>query len=234
MSKTTAPQHIHLAGSLEPILMLHGFPAEPVKDPATDKNIDLAFQLNEVGHEVLLIHYNGLGLNRDGSFLFSSSISDSISAASSMLERSPKINLIGHSWGGYVSIILKNKFKHRINRTILLSPFVFLPDELTLKNVLRQLCLDVPYVLKGNKTSDDLTDDLIRSDIDYFKYKEEIIKELINTSIYHAIDDNEVPVESSQRICSLNPQIKMNLCPTDHSFKTNRMIVTNQIIREFL
>jgi len=214
---------IHLPGHKDSVLMLHGFPGEPVEDLNKEKNIDIAKQLNLEGYNVFLYHYEGLGLNRDGIFSFSSSASEAIEVAKIVIEKSKKrIIIIGHSWGGYLAILINSLLKEKIYKTILLSPFIFLPKRSQLKEILENLLCSIPHQMAKGVKSNNLTDDLLTLDFEYFKQKEQMLSELKNITILHAIEDHEVPLQSSKLLIECNPSITLLEVETDHGFKVSR------------
>lgn len=210
--------------------MFHGFPAEPVTDTNFEKNMDIGLQINRMGHQVYLIHYEGLGKNRSGTFTFSSSLDEAVEILKNVLESNESVILLGHSWGGYLALILNILFPERIKKTVTLSPFCFLPESSKLEALLNELCKQVPYVLKEGQTSHDLTLDLLNIDQHFFSNKQEKLAQIKNFSILHAIEDDEIPLESSKAIREINPKINLIECDTNHSFLKNR----NQQIEKIL
>jgi pimeloyl-ACP methyl ester carboxylesterase len=229
MIKTNIRNLIHLPGQLKTVLMLHGFPAESFTDSRFEKNLDIAQALNNDGYEVFLIHYEGLGANKDGIFSFTSSIKESITILEEISSIRNKVCLIGHSWGGFIALVLNHLFKEKIDKTILMSPLFFLPTRESLNKTMLSLCNEVPHVLKDSRTSNDLAEDLMDADSMYFKEKNDVVSKLKNITIYHPRVDDEIPLEFSQAIVELNNEVKLEICETDHTFMMNRNIFIEKI-----
>lgn len=113
------------------VLFLHGFPAE------AGKNEDIALKIAEsLGCDTYVPHYPGLGENQ-GEFSFQGCILSSIELAQTLLKRFhyTKLDLVGHSWGGFVAYHLASILKET-QSLVLLAPFSKNPSE---KEVILQL-----------------------------------------------------------------------------------------------
>jgi alpha-beta hydrolase superfamily lysophospholipase len=111
-----------LAQKLKPrgiFIVIHGFPSW------SSKNYDIAEHLCLLGYEVFIPHHKGLGLSK-GNFSFKKSISDIEKLIKIIKREKPelKISLLGHSWGGYVSLQLHKYVEEHL---ILLAPLIEVP-----------------------------------------------------------------------------------------------------------
>ena len=103
-------------------LVLHGLPGIRSR-----QNRDLAEKLNaQFGLSTRVIFYPGLGIH-PGEFSFSKSVHEVETQIIELLKDSPqiKIHLIGHSFGGYLSLRMLQKFPQAIQSLFLMSPLVF-------------------------------------------------------------------------------------------------------------
>jgi pimeloyl-ACP methyl ester carboxylesterase len=99
-------------------LFLHGFPGVRSK-----QNKDLAEKAAAMGRRCFVPLYSGLG-QADGDFTFLSCRSDVQTFARDLLERFGSIDLVGHSWGGYLSLGIAAEAQEKIGRLVLMSPLL--------------------------------------------------------------------------------------------------------------
>jgi len=92
------------------VIFLHGF-------PGNENNFDVAHSLRRAGFNVLIFHYTG-SWGSGGKFSFKNSLQDVVSAVKFLKTEfakdnyrvdSKKIALIGHSMGGFLSLITASK-----------------------------------------------------------------------------------------------------------------------------
>ena len=104
------------------VLILHGLPGIRSR-----QNRDLAEQLNmQFGLSTRVIIYPGLGVSQ-GPFSFAKSVHELETQIEELQKNNPqiKIHLIGHSFGGYLSLRMLQKFPHAVQSLFLMSPLVF-------------------------------------------------------------------------------------------------------------
>jgi pimeloyl-ACP methyl ester carboxylesterase len=108
-----------VAGEKAPVtVFLHGFPALRSK-----QNIELAegFAI-ATGRRVLVPLYDGLSRS-PGIFWFSQTLLEVRQLVSS-LSNSVLVDLVGHSWGGYMALALAAEASARLRRMVLISPLL--------------------------------------------------------------------------------------------------------------
>ncbi|MCB9062363.1 MAG: alpha/beta fold hydrolase [Halobacteriovoraceae bacterium] len=221
------------------ILFLHGFPAEssisPV-DPKIEKNIDIAENFAQTFKlDTYLLHYKGLGKS-EGIFSFTGSIEDSLKYCESLTEKGyEQIYLFGHSWGGLVALNLAHKLTTNIAGLALFSPFNLIGSRPEIESLFDLVVLEVPYLFE-KKTKAEYIDELI--DIGLFfsprKFANEILSD-IPIYIYQAINDNEVPEQTTLDLVNLLHQnCFYKEIKTDHSLKENRDKVVNLILNDLI
>ncbi len=153
------------------------------------------------GIAVLRIDFTGIG-NSEGKFeesTFSDNVSDIISAAQYLKKdfRAPKI-LIGHSFGGPAILMasLSLSVSHIITLNSpsspkhLLKTFSYLREEIRLKGKIS--------VIIGHKTVQ--LSETFMNDLENYPFENNIGYVKAETHIFHAIDDNEVPVEKGEAL----------------------------------
>ena len=100
-------------------VFLHGFPAV-----RSIQNRDIAKQTSEVsGRHVFLPLYRGLGFS-EGEFSFRECREDVEAFVGDLIARYGTIDLVGHSWGGYLSLGLSAKHGAKVRRLVLMSPLL--------------------------------------------------------------------------------------------------------------
>jgi alpha-beta hydrolase superfamily lysophospholipase len=102
-------------------VLLHGFPAW------VTKNYDVSEVLALEGYQVYIPHHQGLGQSR-GVFRFSENIKTIRHLLTQIKEQHPDLDLslLGHSWGGYLSLRHLDLITDRL---ILLAPLARFPND---------------------------------------------------------------------------------------------------------
>lgn len=108
------------SGSNHAFFFFHGFPSN------TGKNEDLACHLAS-SYDVHLMHYAGLGKSR-GRFSFLGAVNDAVAFVNHVNRKKNyrHISLLGHSFGGYVSMCVANELG-LVENLILLAPVLEVP-----------------------------------------------------------------------------------------------------------
>src|SRR6478672_9105527 len=100
------------------VVSLHGFPSVRSK-----QNRELAQGIADaLNCRVRVILYPGL--SSDGLFSFSKTIDALLAEFPSLIEPENKINLLGHSFGGFAAILLAATYPKLIKKMVLLSPLL--------------------------------------------------------------------------------------------------------------
>lgn len=200
------------------IISLHGFPGVRSR-----QNVEIAERVSvRTGRTAHVLLYSGLG-RAEGHFTFEGCVGE-VRAFFSGLFSSPrrKADLIGHSFGGYLSLLMANEFPDRIRRIVLMSPLLkFFPEDVChpfFADVHRNhphLSLDAPEAL-----SRDFLDigtkfppgDLVRS-----------LPESIEILFLQAREDLITPVSIAEEMIPLfKRRPDFQVVEQDHSFLLNR------------
>ncbi len=102
-------------------IFLHGFPGFK-----TRQNQDYAAKLQDhLGGRCDVLFYSGLGV-ATGVFNFASCVAEVRSYVSEICRshKAEQLNLVGHSWGGFLTLLLCNEFPDQIKNIALISPLL--------------------------------------------------------------------------------------------------------------
>lgn len=214
--------------SREAAVVFHGFPAQPPWDPVREKNRDIAERIaQDVEHDTFVMHYAGLGRS-SGNFSFPHSVTDSI-ALVDRLQREygySKVHIVGHSWGGLVALNVYQALPEDVRgNMVLLSPFVFFPEDALLRQALAAIGGQTTIHYAAGDTIDDAVRDLrsVESSHNPLHVVTQLPALGARTLILQADQDDEVPVEQTQKLVEKFPQRpKYFEVPTDHKFSIDR------------
>jgi pimeloyl-ACP methyl ester carboxylesterase len=144
----------------EAVIILHGFPSY------SSKNDDIAATIAEKsGLTVYTPHFRGLGLS-PGLFSFSNSMVDATEFCNQLeTTRQVKIHLIGHSYGGAVSLLISNRIPSLASVT-LVNPLLRIPNQTEVKSIVQQFVID-ERARGNNYETNELILDLEASTRDY-------------------------------------------------------------------
>lgn len=217
-----------LTPSREAAVVFHGFPAQPPWDPAREKGRDIAERIaQDVGHDTFVMHYAGLGQS-GGKFSFPHSVTDSIALVDHLRREYGyrTIHLVGHSWGGLVALNVYQALPENVRgNVVLLSPFVFFPDDALLRQALAAIGGQTTIHYAAGDTIDDAVRDLraVESSHNPLQVVTQVPALGARTLILQADQDDEVPVEHTRRLVAQFPQPPQYYeVPTDHKFSIDR------------
>lgn len=107
------------------IVFLHGFPSVRSK-----QNREIAAAVSkETGRPTELLLYSGLG-HASGKFTFSGCLAE-VSGYFENLFNGPvkHVDLVGHSWGGYLALTMASRYPDRVRKLVLMSPLLWFASE---------------------------------------------------------------------------------------------------------
>lgn len=118
-------------------ILLHGFPAW------VSKNYDIGEVLAQQGYKIYIPHHQGLGQSK-GLFKFTENVNATRELINQIQNQNPNLglSLMGHSWGGYLSLRHLDLISERL---ILLAPLARFPTDERRKTLVHNL-------FKNNKT----------------------------------------------------------------------------------
>lgn len=220
----------------EALVMLHGFPAEPVLNKELEKNIDIATLLaKSCKFDVFLPHYKGLGRSKYAPFSFIDSITESRELSSELLQTYDSISLFAHSWGGFIALNLLHSLPlKKIKKIYFHAPFSIIPTRESLKSLLEYVLVDAPDILNQKGLEFYLSElEEIRKRMCPFK-SIDTSNTLPLITISQSLNDPEVPFETSQKLASfLKSSSRFVDENTDHGLSLNRMIILPKIVDFF-
>ncbi|MES2857413.1 MAG: alpha/beta fold hydrolase, partial [Bdellovibrionota bacterium] len=130
-------------------LFLHGFPA--VRSQQNRFYAELVSQ--RLNRETTVLLYDGLGFS-DGVFSFSKTLAaveetflEFVKQADAAKE---KIDLVGHSWGGFMSLNLASKYASSISRLVLMSPLLKFGEATRSRDAFEQTAKANPQLVLGD------------------------------------------------------------------------------------
>ena len=203
-------------------VFLPGFPGNYTK------NDDLALKVcASYGSEIALISYKGLGRN-SGTF----SLSKVINEVSEFVENSGDrpINIFGYSFGGLSSLNAIEDNYNKINKIVLLSPLIILPEQqkliqilkgaASLHNKLEGYNLDIEVLTQELDELHTLSENILSKTIPKLSSK---------TLIIHGTKDVVLNVDSSKKIIEINNNINFTELNCDHWFE-DRTELANTVL----
>lgn len=209
------------------LVFLHGFPSIRSK-----QNREIAAAVNaELGWPTDLLLYSGLGC-APGEFTFSGCVDEVGDYFAKLLrERDRKIDLIGHSWGGFVSLLMASRYPERVRRLVLMSPLLWFASEAEVYGGFTELTKEHADLNLGN------TSDLVR---DFCLIGEKyptasLIKGLSPATevlFLQAKVDPLTPAEIAIKMKDLFPRPPIfELVDNDHSFLSDRPQLSQRIAK---
>ncbi len=110
-----------LEAAQELTIFMHGFPG--LRSKQNEELAQICARENQA--PVQLLFYSGLS-RAGGTFSFSSCFEEVVSYFSQLLATHPSLHvkLVGHSWGGYLSLMIASRFPERIKKLVLISPLL--------------------------------------------------------------------------------------------------------------
>jgi pimeloyl-ACP methyl ester carboxylesterase len=211
------------------VFMLHGFPGN-----LSRRNEDIGEEISKhLGVTVFLLHYRGLG-RHNGPFSFLSTIEQAKSAFNSVKKDFQNWSIIGHSWGGLVAASLANEIpREQIEKVLLLSPFILIPETSELQEVLRIMQSEAPEII-GHSTLNELVVQLetIRKSNEP---RTNLLKlNLPKEKLYilqASYDDVVLPQTTKSLIGLLRNKVNYEEMREDHSFLKNRTKVCARVLQ---
>lgn len=213
------------------ILLLHGFPGY-----RNVKNLDLADCLHRhFQRDVFLLHYQGLGENRDASFGFTSALHEVFAVVDRLVDKEgfEPLTVIGHSWGGLVTVNTAAERSAKVRTAILLSPLCNLDPKQGLYDwIVRGVRDEVPGIY-GQRTDAEVLADIeqVRRE---FSPMEQVAKFApdLRFGIIQAAQDETTPASATKALvarCARRPVYQE--LDLDHSFSQNRRQLAETVIR---
>jgi pimeloyl-ACP methyl ester carboxylesterase len=198
-------------------LFLHGFPGVRSK-----QNRDLAERVAaRTSRKCFLPLYAGLG-HSEGEFSFLKCRTEVRALAHELVTTYGSIDLVGHSWGGYLALGLASDHQDAIGSLVLMSPLIYFFTLDLVKQAFRLTQANNPELVLG--PTDDLAkefDMLGTSDrADDFA---RAISSDTKVSIFQAATDDTTPASYAQNLVNLfKLRPFYEAVSTDHSFLVNR------------
>ena len=188
--------------SKEAYLFLPSFPG------TQGKNEDIA---EAVSHKTCchsyVIHYAGLGLATSKTFDFIKSVGESIQLAHLLLEKYEKLHLVGHSWGGLISLNLFSTTltSEQRGQLILSAPFTEFPHDGSVESWLIPMATKKDFILFSDEDPEKVRDNFFSVEKIYHPRKglSNLKPRKNQVALIEAINDPDVPNQSTDSLYQL-------------------------------
>lgn len=217
--------HLEFKGDGRLTVFLHGFPGIRSR-----QNRDIAEQTAQTtGRRCIVPLYSGLGFS-NGEFSFESCRSQVHEYVAELIKQNGQIDLVGHSWGGYLSLGLAAKHGSRIGRLVLMSPLLNFFDAKVAMDSFSETAKNNPQLNLGNvqERANEFVDVGTKTPASSLAAK---IDPKTRVTILQAEGDPVTPAEHSKTLLEHFPfSVPYELVATDHSFLLNRSSAIEKII----
>lgn len=202
------------------VLFLPGFPAVLSK-----RNEDLAARIAEsLPADVFVLQYKGMGHNKDGPFSFELTLRESSACLDWLKARYEKISLVGHSWGGALSLAGFRQLGDQLDKMVLMSPLLKLQEGDRLAAMIHEICTQFGYLFPSISEAEMLRDIQVFSrsfHVETFLHGHTFSKGQV--SFVQALQDEQTPPDIARRLISLfGPHVSYTELDQDHSFLKDR------------
>lgn len=211
-------------------VFMHGFPAIRSR-----QNRDLAEKVAELrGAPVQLLLYSGLG-HAPGVFSFERTLEDVRGFFTELAKEQAgrKIDLVGHSWGGFLSLQMIKEFPHLVRRLVLMSPLLGFGEAEAVRSSFENTRDQNPKL--SLEPSAKLAEEFSRIG-ERYPTQESVaaVPESIDVLFLQAKNDDITPTPVAlKRIPLFRRAPELRLADNDHSFLSNRDELAREIA-EFL
>jgi esterase/lipase len=211
----------------EAVVLFHGFPSY------SSKNEDLASGIaSESGITTYTPHFRGLGMS-PGAFSFRDTLVDSAEFCEQLTNKGvTKLHLVGHSYGGAVSLLVSSRFNSLASIT-LLNPLLKIPNSSVVNSIIQQFVVEERS--RGNSYDPAaLISDMeeIISEYDPISTVKTLIERSISVSCVTSSADLNLDQSALENwLQDLNGLICSTRIPGDHWFTGFRDVLAKEIIK---
>lgn len=198
-------------------LFLHGFPGVRSK-----QNRDLAERAaNEKGRRCYVPLYTGLG-HSEGEFSFLKCRDEVYELADKLISQNGSIDLVGHSWGGYLSLGLAALHVERVQTLVLMSPLVWFFTKDICQQAFGMTAKDNADLNLGN--TDERAHEFFKlGNLDCAEEFARRISTQTTVSLFQAATDDTTPVSYAEALVNqFKKRPRYEVVNTDHSFLLDR------------
>lgn len=200
------------------------------------QNRDIAEMVSErTGGECLVPRYDGLG-HAPGVFRFDQCLENVRNFYRGLVEQSAgqPIHVVGHSWGGFLTLLLASEFPGTIGHMVLMSPLLHLKDSPQLKEVVLGTIREHPELDFGDPL------ELLES---YLRVGQSHSVEAMVASVPASVsllflqaknDPVTMDIIAQKMLPSFKCQVDFRFVDCDHSFIGDRRQIAEQIAAHLL
>ncbi len=209
-------------------IFLHGFPSIRSR-----QNLDLAEAVSKTFHANCFIpHYRGLGIS-PGRFFLQSSLQDARECLKKISLTFSKVHLVGHSWGGMISLNLLKEFPNLVASLTLISPLLdFKITDDSIVGLVRDVRADYPTLFTDISEEEQIADaEVIHKSHRPIVWSQDILQ--VPLLVFQAAADHYTPKEQTlQLLQSWGPRSQYLELPLDHSFLNDRPFFKKLFLKE--
>lgn len=207
-------------------VFLHGFPAV-----RSIQNRDIAEKTAKAtGRHVYLPLYRGLGFS-EGEFSFRQCRADVHGFVDDLIQKHGRIDLVGHSWGGYLSLGLAAKHGSKIGRLVLMSPLLNFFNVDIADESFKGTAKENPQLNLGKieDRSREFVEVGTETPANGLAAKIDVLTEVI---VLQAAADQVTPAKYAETLLdSFKKRPHYETVDTDHSFLVKREEASNKVIQ---
>lgn len=210
-----------------PILFLHGFPGIQ-----TQQNRAIAeAAARELNRRAVVVLYSGL-TQAPGRFSFRQTRNAVLTFADQLRAESPtgKIDLVGHSWGGYLSFQIAAHLEDSVEKVVLLSPLIRFFDPASSAEFFQQVISDNPSLDLGNLRELAAEFREVGEQLSVLSALEKFSPQTKFTILQAQVDELTPAEVALQTAARMNPPPQLEILKVDHSFLTDRPLAIERVI----
>jgi pimeloyl-ACP methyl ester carboxylesterase len=213
------------SGIPETVFFLHGFPGL-----RSIQNRDIAQPVSELnGNTAQVLLYEGLGC-APGEFSFSRCREAVVNHFRKHLDGNPgQIDVVGHSWGGFLALQIAGQFPDRIRKLVLMSPLLKFFSETDACEGFKMTAEEYPVLSLGD------TAKLARDFVEVrnkFPLEPIIANLKIPTLFLQARVDDRTPLDVAEEYrTKFSNDLIFEILDTDHSFLEDRPQIAKRIAK---
>ena len=210
---------------LIPTIFLHGFPGIRSK-----QNLEIAEGFARAsGAEAHVLFYSGL-TRAPGNFTFNTCLDEVHQYVESLVDVGVQaFNLVGHSWGGFLSLTIAQRFQPFLRRMVLMSPLVYFWEASESTKFFEDTLANNPEIQIGapSERGAEFEELGLKRPPDQLLQSVSVDAEVL---FLQAREDNVTPTSIALEKLRHFPRFPIfELVDTDHSFILNRERITRRI-----
>ena len=208
-----------------PTIFLHGFPGIRSKQ---NREIAQGF-VNSGGGDAHVLLYSGL-TQAPGQFTFTSCLAEVHAYLEKLVTpKSQSFNLVGHSWGGFLSLTIAERFQPFLRKMVLMSPLLYFWEESESTKFFEETLKNNPGIQIGTASERGAEFETFGTSTPPDRLIRSVTPET-EVLFLQAREDDVTPTSIALEKVKLFEKFPtFELVDTDHSFILNRERITKRI-----